>query len=130
MRLLGYLLFALALVSTVLALTHVQGYEPDRGNAWNLANAYLFPRYETSIVTRTCPGPVENAPILFAREPRMPDDLPEGCPSTVEAWTAAANPTYEQTTRLMTFSLRFGDALAMLVAVAAFGLGMTVFGRR
>jgi hypothetical protein len=58
-HLLRYLLFTLALASAVLAQTHVQVYEPDRGNTRKLAGICLVRHDDISVVTRNCPGPTQ-----------------------------------------------------------------------
>lgn len=130
MRVLGYLLFTVSLVAAVLVFTYVEGYDADRGMRWNLANAYLLPQYEDAVETLTCPGPIEGTAPLFSREPRMPDDVPEGCPATYAAWSEAVNPTYVQVTEVKVSSWSLGSVIAALVGTGAIGLGLLVYARR
>lgn len=127
-RVVGFVMIAVALVGTLAAFSIVENYAPQRGFVRNLGEAFVFSTYEYRQSEENCPEPPRlGSEIFLIGQPRT-----GGCPDNRLAYELRARvrtPTYTATTKVKTFSISLGAALAPLLAVALIGTGLIIFGR-
>lgn len=113
-RVLGYVLVSIAILVTILTFSTTDYYVPNRGLAFNLANARVLVLRTT--VQEPCPRPIDNDRFQL---------VPRDCPQVAALW----RPDSTHEVRRITFSgIRLGVAVAATSALALVGIGLLIFG--
>ena len=139
-RIVGFILVALATLGGVLAFVNADGYVPPMGVMWNLQRAQVFELTRQGTRPPLLPHP--NPPTMACPVP------PAGAPrNEVVAWTACRAmwgreyADYERarvarqaaiaapTPRETVFVVTLGNAVGVLLAVGLVGIGLMVYGR-
>lgn len=109
MKLAGFVLIGIAIIGALLAYTNADGYNPRGDFAWNLSRASV----PFGLLGRSAPCPRPDPDRLF-------QNLPSGCPYSLDQWSSSARGTVVP-------NLPLGTVIAGLGALALVGIGLLVF---